>query len=78
VIALLIIFLLAPIVPYSTSSGIALGASVELTAQTSMSYAIFQCGLVSNPHVSGSYLGSSISYVPFTGTRWVCGNSVSG
>jgi hypothetical protein len=77
IIVLLAIFFLVPVVPYSQNSNAIVG-TMTVTAQTSPSYVVFQCGIVMNPHVSGYYEGSLVtSYAPWSGTRWICGASAS-
>jgi hypothetical protein len=75
VIIALLVFFLAPIVPYSTTTS-AIVTNVNLNAQTSVSYAVFQCGIVLNPQLSGGSSDYYVQYAPFTGARWICGNSV--
>lgn len=62
VIILLLLFFLAPVVPYTFASYSFLGANVQASAYVSPSFAVFHCGLVVNPQVSGSGYGIAGSY----------------
>src|SRR5579862_6076510 len=62
-IIFLLVFFLLPIVPYTFSSASVFGlAGVQVTAQVSLSYALFHCGYVANPSVSGSFFGAGGTY----------------
>ncbi len=68
-------FFLFPIVPYSTSATGSL--DTRINAQISLSYAVFQCGIVMNPQFvnpDGSAIFGAIP--PWTGPRLICGSTI--
>jgi hypothetical protein len=71
---LLVLFFVLPIVPYTFASASVFGlVNVQVTATVSLSYAMFQCGYVSNPTITGTFLSFSGSYTnPSSG--FYCGN----
>jgi hypothetical protein len=74
VLAILSFFLL-PVVPYSSSNAGQSLVGAKATAQVSPSYLVFNCGLVYNPAIGGTYGSASIASRPWQGGRWECGNS---
>lgn len=74
VFILLILFVVAPVVPYTFASYSFGLAGVQATGDVSLSFAIFHCGMVINVQASGSYGGFSGSYNAGN-PGWVCNGS---
>src|SRR2546425_11562389 len=57
-VALILIFLLVPVFPYTAASSSAFGvATVKVTADVSLTYLLFHCGSFINAQVTGSIGG---------------------
>ena len=71
--ALLIVFFLVPVIPYTFASFSFLGVTSHATGDVSFSYVVFHCGTVVNVQASASFLGQSASR-PTSNPGWVCNN----
>jgi hypothetical protein len=73
---LLILFLILPVFPWNVTT-VAGPFTVTIRAQTSFSYAVFKCGVVSDPTVGGLAYGNSYPslFKPWSGGEWVCGSN---
>ena len=72
-VALILIFLLVPVFPYTAASSSAFGvASVKVTADVSLTYLLFHCGSFINAQVTSS-IGGFAGSVPISqGYTFTC------
>jgi hypothetical protein len=61
-LVLLLLFFFLPVFPYTFYSGSYAGVNVQATADVSLSFAAFHCGMVVNVQISGSFLGYNAGY----------------
>ncbi|MDA4123579.1 MAG: hypothetical protein OK456_10410 [Thaumarchaeota archaeon] len=74
IVIIVLVFFLAPLVPYTFSSVNFAGYSGNVSAQVSPSFYALGCGIVFNPTQSGSLGGITVSHQIYSGGEWQCKN----